>query len=74
MRRVAVVAIVVSALAGAVGAEAMIKARSNAALPKATITVEEVESVTVEARRSDADSAIVNADIQPMSGKTYAAN
>jgi hypothetical protein len=73
MRRVAVIAVVVSALVGAVGAEAMIKARSNA-LPKATITVEEIESVTVEASALNVNNEIVTADTQPMNGNTYASN
>ena len=73
MRRAAVIAVVVSALVGAVGAEAMIKARSSA-LPKATITVQEIESVTVEASALNVSNEIVTADTQPMNGKTYAAN
>ena len=52
MRRVAVVAVLTAALVGAVGAESIIKAR-HAALPKGTITVEEVDSITVEASRLD---------------------
>lgn len=73
MRRVAAIAVVVSALIGAVGAEAMIKARSSA-LPKATITVQEIESVTVEASALNINNEIVTADTQPMNGNTYAAN
>lgn len=72
MRRAAAVAVLVSSLVGAVGAEAMIKARS-AALPKATITVEEVDSVTVEASAITAGSN-ATADNQSMSEQTYAAN
>lgn len=72
MRRAAVVAVLVSALVGAVGAEAMIKARS-AALPKATITVEEVDSVTVEASAINAGSN-TTAGNPSMSEPTYAFN
>ncbi|HEY3697981.1 MAG TPA: hypothetical protein VGK97_01530 [Spongiibacteraceae bacterium] len=50
MRRIAVVAVLAAALVGAVGAESIIKAR-QANLPKGTITVEEVDSVVVEASR-----------------------
>ena len=53
MRRKAVVAAVLAAaLVGAVGAEGIFKAR-EAALPKGTVTVEEVEAVVVEANRLD---------------------
>ncbi len=55
MRRKAVIAAVLAAaLVGAVGAEGIIKAR-HAALPKGTITVEEVDSVVVEANRLDSE-------------------
>ncbi len=49
MRRVAVVAILVSALVGAVGAESLIKAAQDAHLPRGSITVEEVQTVVAEA-------------------------
>jgi hypothetical protein len=49
MRRVAVVAVLVSVLAGAVGAESVIKAAHNANLPKGSITVEEVQTVVAVA-------------------------
>jgi hypothetical protein len=49
MRRVAVVAILVSVLAGAVGAESAIKAVNNAHLPKGSVTVEEVQTVVAVA-------------------------
>lgn len=52
MRRVAATAVLVAALVGVVGAESALKAR-NAALPHGTITVEEVDSVTVEAAKLD---------------------
>ena len=53
MRRKAVIAAVLAAaLVGVVGAEGIFKAR-EAALPKGTITVEEVDSVIVEASRVD---------------------
>jgi|GEM_PF-852249 hypothetical protein len=76
MRRAAVVAVLVSALVGAVGAESIIKARSNSALPKATITVEEVvDSVTVEvSAMNTASTTATQADSRSMSELTYAAN
>lgn len=49
MRRVAAVVALVSVLAGAVGAEGVIKAVQNANLPKGTVTVQEVQTVVVEA-------------------------
>lgn len=49
MRRVAAVVALVSVLAGAVGAESVIKAVQNASLPKGTVTVQEVQTVVVEA-------------------------
>ena len=49
MRRLAVVAALVSVLAGAVGAESAIKAVQNANLPKGSVTVEEVQTVVTEA-------------------------
>jgi hypothetical protein len=49
MRRLVVVAALVSVLAGAVGAESVIKAVQNANLPKGSITVEEVQTVVTEA-------------------------
>jgi hypothetical protein len=53
MRRKAVIAAVLAAtLVGVVGAEGIFKAR-EAALPKGSVTVEEVESVVVEASRLD---------------------
>lgn len=68
MRRVAVVAVLLSVFAGAVGAHAMIKSHGSAGatLPKATITVEEVDSVTVTATRTP--------DMQAADGVSYAAN
>ena len=53
-RKVVIAAVLAAALVGVVGAEGILKAR-EAALPKGTVTVEEVESVTVEA--SGLDSA-----------------
>lgn len=52
MRRKLVVAVLAAALVGVVGAEGIIKAR-EATLPKGSVTVEEVESVVVEASRLD---------------------
>ncbi len=52
MRRKIVVAVLAAALVGVVGAEGILKAR-DAALPKGSVTVEEVESVVVEASRLD---------------------
>lgn len=52
MRRKVVVAVLAAALVGVVGAEGIFKAR-QAALPKGTVTVEEVEAVVVEASRLD---------------------
>lgn len=49
MRRVAAVVALVSVLAGAVGAESVFKAVQNANLPKGSVTVEEVQTVVVEA-------------------------
>jgi hypothetical protein len=50
MRRIAVVAMLVSVLAGAVGAESVIKAVQNSQLPKGSVTVEEIETVLAEAK------------------------
>ncbi len=55
MRRKLVVAVLAAALVGVVGAEGILKAR-EAALPKGTVTVEEVESVVVEANRLDSNA------------------
>ena len=55
MRRKVVVAVLAAALVGVVGAEGIFKAR-EAALPKGTVIVEEVESVTVTANRLDSAS------------------
>ena len=60
MRRIAVVAVLTAALVGAVGAESIIKAR-QAALPKGTITVEEVDSVAVEASQLDSTDGLAPA-------------
>lgn len=55
MRRKSVIAAVLAvALVGVVGAEGILKAR-EAALPKGTVTVEEVDSVVVEASRLDSE-------------------
>jgi hypothetical protein len=48
MRRKVAIVVLAAALVGVVGAEGIIKAR-EAALPKGIITVEEVDSVVVEA-------------------------
>lgn len=57
MRRKAVIAAVLAAaLVGVVGAEGIIKAR-QAALPKGVITIEEVDSVVVEASRLDSEQS-----------------
>jgi hypothetical protein len=40
----------VSVLAGAVGAESVIKAVQNSQLPKGSITVEEIQTVVAEAK------------------------
>lgn len=69
MRRAAVVAILVSALVGVVGAESIIKAKS--ALPKGNVSVEEIETVMVEAPAIDSVVAAVNAGEQKR-GTTYA--
>lgn len=75
MRRAVVVAVLVSALVGVVGAESIIKAK-NAALPKGSVSVEEIETVMVEA------PALLNGTVnaalaaekpsQPTRGTTYA--
>ena len=53
-RKVVVAAVLAAALVGVVGAEGIIKARA-AALPRGIITVEEVDSVVVEASRVDSE-------------------
>lgn len=73
MRRAVVVAVLVSALVGAVGAESVIKSQ-RAALPQGNVTVEEVETVMVVAPALAADSAVLvaaKAD-QPVRGAHYA--
>lgn len=60
MRRLAVVAVLAAALVGAVGAENIIKAR-QAALPHGVITVEDIDTVTVEASRLESSNEIVPA-------------
>lgn len=74
MRRAVVVAVLVSALVGVVGAESVIKAQ-RAALPHGNVTVEEVETVMVEAPAlKAADSAVQVAAKagQPARGSSYA--
>lgn len=73
MRRAAVVAILVSALVGAVGAESIIKAK-HAALPKGSVTVEEIETVMVEAPALNGvdNTALTAEHKQPARGTTYA--
>jgi hypothetical protein len=74
MRRAAVVAVLVSALVGVVGAESIIKAK-NAALPKGSITVEEIETVMAEAPAlKDAANVTLATDktSQTSRGTTYA--
>lgn len=74
MRRAVVVAVLVSALVGAVGAESVIKAQ-RAALPQGNVTVEEVETVMVEAPALKAvdNAALVAAKAgQPVRGSSYA--
>ena len=72
MRRAAVVAILVSALVGVVGAESIIKAK-HAALPKGSVTVEEIETVTVTAPALDTESVALTANRnQSVRGTTYA--
>lgn len=74
MRRAVVVAVLVSALVGAVGAESVIKAQ-RAALPHGNVTVEEIETVMVEAPALTAadDSVLVAAKAdQPVRGSSYA--
>lgn len=68
MRRAIVVAVLVSALVGVVGAESVIKAQ-RAALPHGNVTVEEVETVMVEAPAFNATDSVVavKAD-QPIRG------
>ncbi|MDB6061899.1 MAG: hypothetical protein JWM78_2002 [Verrucomicrobiaceae bacterium] len=70
MRRVAVVAVLVSALVGVVGAESVIKAK-NSSLPKGSVVVEEVETVMVEATALKAVDSIANAS-QTVRGTSYA--
>jgi hypothetical protein len=50
----------VTVLAGAVGAESAIKAVHNAHLPKGSVTVEEVQSVAVEAAALNSDDELRN--------------
>jgi hypothetical protein len=72
MRRAVVVAVLVSALVGVVGAESLIKAQ-RATLPHGNITVEEVETVMVEAPALNAaDSAVAVKADQPIRGSSYA--
>lgn len=72
MRRAAVVAVLVSALVGIVGAESVIKAK-NASLPKASVTVEEVETVMVEASAVNDIAAVAAAKPgQTAQGASYA--
>ncbi len=74
MRHAVVVAVLVSALVGVVGAESIIKAK-NAALPKGNVTVEEIETVMAEAPAlTGADSAILAAGkpSQTTRGASYA--
>lgn len=73
MRRAAVAAILVSALVGVVGAESIIKAK-HAALPKGSVTVEEVETVMVEAPTLNGvdATALAAKHSQPVRGTTYA--
>lgn len=51
-RKVVVIAVLAAALVGVVGAESILKAR-EAALPKARVIIEEVDSITVTASRLD---------------------
>jgi hypothetical protein len=74
MRRAVVVAVLVSALVGVVGAESIIKAK-NATLPKGSISVEEIETVMVQAPAlNGAENAAMAAGkpSQTIRGTTYA--
>ncbi|HSB96187.1 MAG TPA: hypothetical protein VLC91_07055 [Spongiibacteraceae bacterium] len=66
MRRIAVVAMLVSVLAGAVGAEGVIKAVQNSNLPKGSVTVEEIQTVVAEAEvLSSADNEALRNAAKP---------